>query len=115
MKLFSFKCKQCEANIVKINSFSDIFLLKKGKVIECKQCQAKYAVPKWIQKIGMLYHYLFIGGLVAVIWLLLTVLIDNVLGSEIANTVGMWIWAISATVYLVMEAIVALILPLEEI
>lgn len=115
MGLLNFKCKKCGTKVSKIHTLKDIFLIKRGKVIECKQCSAQYSVPKIVQKIGSLYHYLFIGGFIAIIWLFLTVLLDNIFGKEIANAIGIWIWAISAVIYVFIEAIIALLLPLKEI
>lgn len=115
MELLTLKCKECGNKVNKINKFQDIFLIKKGKAIVCKQCHTKYAVPKIIQKIGSIYHYLFIGGLIAIIWLFLTVFIDNMLGKEISNIIGIWMWAISAVVYILIEMIITLVLPLKKI
>ena len=114
IRLFTFNCEKCGNEIKKINKFTDIFLIKRGKIIECTKCHTQYAVPNMIQKSGSLYHYLFLGGLVAIIWLSLTVLIDNIVGKEISDTIGIWMWLISAIIYLCIEAIVALVLPLKE-
>ncbi len=115
MEIFSFICTECGTKVNKINKFSDIFLIKRGKIIECKKCHTQYAVPKTIQKIGSVYHYLFIGGLIAIIWLFLTVFIDNLIGKEISDAIGIWMWAISAVVYILIESIIALVLPMQKI
>jgi len=113
--LLTLKCKKCGSEIKKISKFIDIFSIKRGKIIECKQCHTKYAVPKAIQRIGTIYHYLFIGGGIAIIWLFLTVLMDKIFRDELSSLIGVWMWLISALIYILIEIMIALLLPLKKI
>lgn len=114
MGLLSLKCENCEENIVKIKSIKDIFLIKSGREIICKNCGSKYAVPNFIGKTLSFYNYLLIGGLSVFIWFFLTVFIGDILGKEISRMLGIWAWIISAFIYIGIEYILAIILPLRQ-
>ena len=113
--MLSFVCKECGSRVNKLDSFRDVFSIKRGKVIECKQCSTRYAVPRFIQKIGSVYHYIFVGGGFAIVWLFLTIVIDNLVGDTIANKIGLLMWGVSAIAYIVIEIVIALVLPLNII
>ncbi len=115
MSLLKINCDTCGNKINKINSIKDVFLIKSGRKIICKNCGSEYTVLNIIRKVGSFYNYLLIGGLSIFIWLLLTVLVGDILGKEMSNTLGIWTWALSAIVYIVLEYIVAIILPLKQI
>lgn len=113
MDLLSFKCHVCGNKVKKLKKFKDIYSIKNGASIICEQCKSEYAVSKPISAIGKFYSYAFIGGLIAFVWLFLTVFIDKILGKEIANALGIWAWVLSAGIYIILELIIALILPLK--
>lgn len=114
MKILSFNCENCGENITKITSFKDIFLIKSGRKIVCKNCGSEHSVPKIIKTIGTLYNYLLIGGLSIFIWLSLTVFVGDLLGKEISDTLGILTWVLSAMVYIFIEFMVAIALPVEQ-
>lgn len=113
MGILSFKCHVCGSKVQKIRKLKDIYSIKNGTSIICEHCKSEYAVPKSIGIIGQFYSYVFIGGLIAFVWLFLTVFLDKILGKEIANALGIWAWVLSAGVYILLELIIALILPLK--
>jgi len=114
MQVLSFNCQSCGVKIIKLKFFKDIFFIKSGKKIVCQNCGSSYSVPKIIKVLGSLYNYLFIGGLSIFIWLFLTVFIGDILGKDIANFLGIWIWVLSAIIYIIAEFIIAIVLVLEQ-
>lgn len=114
MEVLGFNCESCGEKVTKIKSLKDIFLIKSGRKIICENCGSEYSVPKLIGMIFSFYNYLLIGGLSVFIWLFLTVFIDDILGKEISRQLGIWAWVISAMLYVILEFIVAIILPLKQ-
>ena len=114
MEFFTFECKKCGTKIKKIKNFKDVFLIKSGRIIECKKCGTKYKVPMLYSKFFSLYNYLLIGGLLPIILITLTVFLDQLLGHKVANELGIWVWLIAILLYLFIELILAILLPLQE-
>lgn len=112
MSLFTFKCSNCGHDVTKINSFKDIFTIKTGKKIVCENCQSGYKVAKFISRIGYFYA-LVMSVLFPFVWLVLTVLIDKIVNVYNLH-LGIEVWLFAAILYICIEVIVALILPLKK-
>ena len=119
MNLLNFKCIKCGYEINKIKSIKDIFLIKVGKEIECEKCKEKYAVPRVLSIISKLYYYSLLSGFIPFFILLalsiyLDGMFDSLFGEGSADKIGIWIWFVSALVYLFMEFMVVIILPIQN-
>ena len=112
MSLLIFKCSNCGQHVTKITSFKDIFTIKTGKKVICKNCGSEYSVGKFISKIGEFYM-LLITTIFPFVWLVLTVLIDKI--ANIFNLhFGIEAWLFAAILYIGIEVIIASILPLKK-
>lgn len=110
MGLLNFKCQQCGNKVQKIQKIADIFNIKRGYPVTCKNCGAKYSVNKYIGIVGNLYTYMFIGGLSVFILFGIVYMIDNL---KLA-TFGIVVWLLAIALYFFIEFLVAISLPLKK-
>lgn len=110
MGLSNFKCKQCGNKIQKIQKITDIFNIKRGYPVICRNCGAEYAVNKYIGIVGNLYTYMFIGGLSIFILFGIVYIIDS---SKLA-AFGIEVWLLAIALYFFIEFLVAISLPLTK-
>lgn len=97
------KCLKCKLNIT--NNFSDIFLIKCGKIIKCHKCNTCY---KTNRSLSLLFNFYYGGG----IFLVLLFFIFHYLDKLLFNTTISII--ISITIYIVIEYLSFYFLPLKE-
>ena len=89
-----------------IDSFSSIFSIKLGKIVQSKTDKKCYYVAKPISSIFGAYYY---GGINSFLLLIIFLLLPNILNSLLVTII------IATVIYLIFELFLFLIVPLKEI
>ena len=110
MDLLNKVCNNCQYKIKKIknmNDFLDLFTLKEGREIKCPNCDAKYKTLKPVYYFGRIYNWFYL-------WVLSILFIISFLYS-FDSDLGIRAWLYAILIYVVIELIVFLLLPLKQI
>lgn len=110
MDLLNKTCTNCQYKIKKIknmNDFLDLFTLKEGREIKCPNCDVIYKTLKPFYYLGRIYNWFYLWVLSI---LFITVYIDT-----FGFHLGIMSWIYAILIYVVIELIVFLLLPLKQI